>query len=220
MVKIIDLSLPIDATTTSPPSQNKKVEVNYVHRTPGWWQASTVTLSSHTATHVDSPLHVIKEAPKIGEISLEKLCGDAVILDLTEKGPNSAITAENLKKFDRKIRRSDIVLLRTDWTDKKWGTSEYWYDSPYLTEDGAKYLITKQPKAIGFDFFEEYSARLKDFKPEDFVVHKIILGAGVIIIEHLTNLSKISKERIKLYVLPLKLMVTEAAPARAIAVEE
>jgi kynurenine formamidase len=89
-----------------------------------------------------------------------------------------------------------------------------------LSEDGAKWLVTRKPKAVGVDFFEEYSARLKDFKPDDFVVHKIILGAGIIIIEHLTNLNKVSKERVKLYILPLKLMISEAAPARAIAIEE
>jgi len=220
MTKVIDLSLPIDTATMSPPSQAKKVEISYSYRTPGWWQASLITLSSHTATHVDSPLHVVKGAPKIGEIGLEKLIGDAIILDLTHKEPNTAITSKDLEKFDKKVRPNDIIILRTDWTDKKWGTDEYWNESPYLSEDGAKWLVTRKPKAVGVDFFEEYSARLKDFKPDDFVVHKIILGAGIIIIEHLTNLNKVSKERVKLYVLPLKLMISEAAPARAIAIEE
>lgn len=220
MVKIIDLSLPIDTQTISPPSQAKKVFVEYAYRSPGWWQASTITLSAHTATHVDSPLHVIKDSITVGQLSLEKLIGDAIILNLTNKKPNSPITSEDFIKYEEKIRFNDIIILRTDWTDKKWGTNEYWDNSPYLTEDGAKWLVAKCPKAIGFDFFEEYSARLKDFKPEDFVVHKMILKEGIAIIEHLTNLGKISRERVKLYVLPLKLMVTEAAPARAIAIEE
>ena len=102
MTKVIDLSLPIDTATMSPPSQAKKVEISYSYRTPGWWQASLITLSSHTATHVDSPLHVVKGAPKIGEIGLEKLIGDAIILDLTHKEPNTAITSKDLEKFDKK----------------------------------------------------------------------------------------------------------------------
>lgn len=206
--------------TISPPSQAKKVSVKYAHRSPGWWQASAIDMSVHTATHVDSPLHVIKGSYAVGEISLEKLIGDAIILDLTNKGPNSAINSKDLMKYEEKIRVNDIIILRTDWTDKKWGTNEYWDQSPYLTEDGAKWLVAKFPKAVGFDFFEEYSARLKDFKPDDFIVHKIILSRGIVIIEHLTNLRELSRERIKLYVLPLKLMVTEAAPARVIAIEE
>lgn len=219
-ILIVDLSLPIGAEAASPPSQKRKVEVSHIHRKPGWWQASWISFSAHTATHVDSPLHVIRDAPKIGEIGLERTCGEAVVLDFTDKGPNSSITSEDLKRFDDKIRQGDIVLLRTDWSDKKWGDKEYWTDSPYLTADGAEWLCQKRPKAIGFDFFQEYSARLEDFKPGDFVVHKKLLGSGILFIENLTNLRKLRKQRVKIFALPLKIMVTEAAPARVIAVNE
>lgn len=220
MAKIVDLSLPVDVTTISPPSQARRVEISHVHRKPGWWQASWIALSAHTATHVDSPLHVIEGAPKIGEIQLDKVVGEAIILDLTDKGPRSPISSEDLRKFEGKIFPGDIVVLRTDWSDKKWGTDDYWNDSPYLTQDGAKWLLQKRPKAIAFDFFEEYSARLKDFKPQDFIVHKELLGSGIILIEGLVNLGMLTKERVKFFASPLKLMVTEAAPARVIAIEE
>lgn len=220
MIKIVDLSVPVDATTISPPSQARRVEIEYAHRKPGWWQASWISLSPHTGTHVDSPLHVIEGAPAIGKIGLDRVVGEAILIDLTDKGPNSPITSEDLKKYEKKILPGDIVLLRTDWSDKKWGTDEYWNDSPYLTADGAKWLANKKPKAVAFDFFEEYSARLKGFKPEDFVVHHELLGSGVIIIEHLTNLGKLTKGRVEFFAAPLKLMVTEASPARAFAIEK
>lgn len=220
MTKIIDLSLPVDLKTMSPPSQARRVDVEYAYRKPGWWQASSIILSSHTATHVDSPLHVIEKTEKIGEIDLDRVTGEGIVLNLTNKGANSSIASRDLQPFDRKVRSGDIVVLRTDWTEKMWGTKQYWNDSPYLTEDGARWLVKKRPKALGFDFFEEYSARLENFKPCDFVIHKIILGAGIVLIEGLCNLRKISRERVKIYALPLKLMMTEAAPARAIAIEE
>lgn len=219
MSRIIDLSLPIDTKTTSPPSQAMKIEVSHSYRKPGWWQASRIGLSVHTGTHIDSPLHVIEGTPSVGEIRLERLVGEATVLDLTNKTSIVPVDRVDLEKFDEMIRPDDIIILRTDWTDTKWGTDEYWNKSPYLTEDGAKYLIQKKPKAVGFDFFEEYSARLKDFKPDDFLVHKIILGSGTPLIEGLTNLGEISKQRVNLFALPLKLMVAEAAPARVIAVE-
>jgi kynurenine formamidase len=220
LVRIVDLSVPVDASTISPPSQGRRIEISYVHRKPGWWQASWVSLSPHTGTHVDSPLHVIGDAPTIGEIELDNVVGEAVVIDLTDKGANSAITPEDLKKFEEEIRPGDIIVLRTDWTDKKWGTEEYWNDSPYLTLEGAKWLAKKKPKAIAFDFFEEYSARLKDFKPKDFIVHRELLSSGIIIIEHLTNLKKLTRRRVKIFAAPLKLLIAEASPARAFAIED
>jgi len=219
-MKIIDLSLPLYDGTPSPPSQARKVEVKTVHKSPGFWQASWLSFSAHTASHVDSQLHVVKDTPAIGNLPLDNFIGDAVILDLTHKDAKEAITVDDLKKFEEDIKEGDIVILRTDWTDKKFGTDDYWNESPYLTVEGAEWLAGKKPKAIAFDFFEEYSARLVDFKPDDFVMHKAILGKGIFIMEGFTNLGKIGRKRFKLFAAPLKIIDAEAAPARFFAVVE
>ncbi|MFQ5998982.1 MAG: cyclase family protein [Candidatus Bathyarchaeia archaeon] len=218
--KVIDLSVPIRNGTSTPPSQSRRVEVTPSFRHPGFWQASWLSVSAHTSAHVDSPLHVIEKSQTIGEIDVTSTIGDAVILDLTRKQANEPITARDLEPYASDINPGDIVILRTDWTDKKWGTDEYWNDSPHLAVDGAEWLVKKKPKAIGFDFFEEYSARLRDFKPDDFIVHKIILGNGIIIMEGFTNLSKVPRNRFKLFAAPIKILDAEAAPARFLAFED
>src|SRR2546427_4106987 len=63
----------------------------------------------------------------------------------------------------------------------KW--PDYFTQSPYFPPESAEWLIAKGPKNIGFDFFEEYCARLPEFTSEDFPMHRVILGAGVVIME-------------------------------------
>ncbi len=219
-MKIIDLSVPIYGDSQIPPSQPVKISIETVHKEPGYWQASWLSISAHLASHVDSPLHVIENSPVIGDISLDKVIGEAVVLDFTDKGEDEEITDKDLEKYAGEIKEGDIVILRTDWGAKRFTASDfsYWNKSPVLTAEGARWLVKRKPKAVAFDFFEEYNARLKDFKPDDFIVHKIILGAGIIIIEGMVNLDKLPKRVKNFFACPLKVMESEAAPARIFAV--
>lgn len=220
-MKIIDLSLEIRDKLDVPPSQARPISIEKAHRYPGHWQASWCSMSAHTASHVDSPLHVVPGYKTIGEISLEKVIGEAVVLDLTHKGnPNEEITRQDLEKFEGEIKEGDIVILRTDWGKKAFGTPDYYINSPYISPDAAQWLVEQKPRTLCFDFFEEYNARLKDFKPDDFVVHKIMLGKEIIVIEGLTNLDQLSKKRVQFFAAPLKIMDAEAAPVRIFAIEE
>lgn len=220
-MRVIDLSLHVRAGTPTPPSARKLVEVSTVFRRPGHWQTSWICLGAHTASHVDSPLHIIQDAPTIGQFEVDRFFGEAVLLDLTDKVvANYAVGVEDLKKFENDIKPNDIVVLYTGWADVHFGTDKYWNDSPYITVEASEWLCTKKPKAIGFDFFQEYKARFTDFNPDDFTMHKAILGKGIIIMEGFTNLGKLSKKRFQLFAVPIKMMDTEAAPARFFAIEE
>ena len=221
-MKIIDLSVPVYGDTQAPPAVLEKTSIKTVHKEPGHWQASWFSISAHLASHVDSPLHVIENSPTIGEIPLGKIIGEAVVLDFTDKDEDEEITDKDLEKYVSDIKEGDIVILRTDWGAKRFAAADfsYWNKSPVLTPEGARWLVERKPKAVAFDFFEEYNARLKVFKPDDFIVHKIILGAGIIIIEGMVNLDKLPKRVKKFFACPLKIMVAEAAPARIFVIEE
>lgn len=222
-MKIIDLSVPVYGDTQIPPAVPQKTEIKTNHhKGPGHWQATWLSISAHTASHVDSPLHVVANAPAIGEIPLDKVCGEAVVLDFTQVGEDYPIGPKDLEKYAGDIKEGDIVILRTDWGAKRFGAPDlsYWNKSPVLTPEGARWLVARKPKAIAFDFFEDYGARSKDFKPDDFAMHKVILGAGIIIIEGLVNLDKLPKRVKRFFAVPLKIMVAEAAPARVFAVED
>jgi arylformamidase len=83
------------------------------------------------------------------------------------------------------------------------------------------WLAAKGPKSIGFDFFEEYCARLPDFTSEDFAMHRVILGAGIVIMEGLTNLDALpAQPRVPFYAPFYKIVGAEGAPARFFAMRE
>ncbi len=183
------------------------------------WQTSMLRMPAHIATHIDAPLHFVKEGASIDRIPISSLVGRAVLVDLTNKASGESITSRDLEPFDNKVRKGDIALLRTDWTTKKWGHPDFYETSPYLTKDAAKWLVSKGVNGVGYDFSQEYVVRKEKWTLDEFVVHKEILSSGRYQIEYMVNLNKIRSERFTLVALPLPLIGPEGSPARVIAIE-
>jgi kynurenine formamidase len=216
--RFIDLSVTVNDATLSPPSTNLRVELTPHLRGPGpgHWQASIARLSLHTGAHIDSPLHVYKDGITTAEIGLDQVMGEALVVDLSFVGANHGVSIEDLRRGGADaVKPGDIVLLRTDWSDKMYGKwPDYFTQSPFFPPESAEWLVAKGPKNIGFDFFEEYCARLPNFGSEDFPMHRVILGAGVVIMEGLTNLGALPWRRVEFYAPFYKIAGAEGAPAR------
>ncbi|MBI2203123.1 MAG: cyclase family protein [Candidatus Rokubacteria bacterium] len=151
---------------------------------------------------------------------LERICGRGVVFDLSAKKPNEPITAADLEKRAGGLRDGDIAVLRTDWTDRAWGTPAFWTDSPYLTRDAADWLVGRRVSAVVYDFVEEYAVRTPGFTGADCEVHHAILGAGIYNIEYVIGLGRIPGATTTIIALPLRLVGVESAPARVIALED
>ena len=216
MNRYVDLSVTVSDATLSPPSTNMRLEVTPHRRGPGFWQVSSVRQSLHTGAHIDSPLHVFKDGITTAEIRLDQVMGEALVVDMSYVGANHGITIDDLERGGADdAKPGDIVLLRTDWTDKMYGRwPDYVTQSPYGPPETAEWLVARGVKNIGFDFFEEYCARLPDFSSEDFPMHRVILGAGVVIMEGLTNLGALPARRVDFAAPFYKIAGTEGAPAR------
>jgi kynurenine formamidase len=83
--------------------------------------------------------------------------------------------------------------------------------------EAARWLVSRQPRAIVFDFFEEYDARFPDFDPIGFKVHRAILGHDVLIVEHVVNLRALPRRGAQFVAAPLKLDGMDGSPVRAFA---
>ena len=216
--KIVDLSVAIDTETYGPPSTHVKVGLEPHYRGPNFWVACSLNMSLHTGSHVDAPSHVFASAPTMDTIGLEQLVGRPVIVRLSDVGESQPVTPEHLAAAP--IHEGDIVLLATGWSDKMWGNfPDYYVRSPYLTPEAARYLAEKKIRAVGFDFFHEYAARLPEFTSDDFVVHQALLGAGVTLLEQMTNIASLSDNAL-LIAAPLRIRGVEGSPARFLAIEE
>ncbi len=211
----------IGEDTLSPPSVDKALELE-THTMSGesHWQGSEVDMLLHTGSHVDFERHTVAGGETAADVELDRVCGEAFVIDLSDCGPNYEITVADVEAQADHLKDGDIVLVRTDWTDRHWGNfPTYYEDSPYCAPAAAEWLVENGAKAVGFDCFSEYAARLPDFEPEDFLVHKLILENGAILMQHLTQLGDLpTGERVPFYGPFLKIAEAEGAPARFFAV--
>jgi arylformamidase len=222
-MRIIDLSPGVPHGFKGPPSTDVGVQLD-VRIKPGYWQSSQAHMSLHTGCHVESALHSIEDGESIDQVGLERVIGSAVVLDLTPVEDEQLIDSAALERAERglhrqgeSLREGDILLLRTDWSNRAIGTPDYFQRSPALTEDAAKWLVDKRPKSIGCDFFEEPAARRPGWTAEEFVVHRAILGAEIPLIEGIVNLAELNG-RCQFFAPFYKYVGIEAAPARAFAI--
>jgi arylformamidase len=215
-MKIVDLSVPIGEDTLSPPSVNLQLKLTSYHRGPGFWQASKVEMLLHTGSHVDFSKHVQENGETAADVDLERVCGEALVVDLSHVEPNHAISVSDVESRLGDLRKGDIILVRTDWTEKHWGDfPTYYLESPYCTPEAAQWLVDHGARAIGFDCFSEYCARLPDFTSEDFIIHKIILENGAILMQQMTNLSQLPTDgRFQFFAPFVKMHGAEGSPVR------
>ena len=219
MTRLVDLSPAVPEGFKGPPSTDVGVQFD-VRIKPGYWQSAKAALSCHTGCHVESALHVVEGGEPIDAVALERVIGSAVTLDLTPVDAGALIDApaleEALGASGETIGVDDIVLLRTDWAQRAIGTPRYFPDSPALTLEAAEWLVDRRPKCVGCDFFEEPAARSPGWSPEDFVVHRALLGAGIVLVEGLVNLRELPA-RCEFFAPFYKFAGIDAAPARAFA---
>lgn len=207
-MKIIDISWPITPDVTGY-KNNTDVTFTATHAFErDNMRKSRLVISSHAATHVDAPAHFLQEGKTIDQFSLGQLIGSAVVLDLTYV--EECITREDIEQFD--LAKGLVVLLKTK-------NSELIENAPfephfiYLDSNAADYCVKLGIKAIGID----YLGIERDQKSHD--THKILLGNDVPIIEGL-RLSHVKEGFYFFVCLPLSIVGLEAAPARAILIED
>ena len=167
-------------------------------------------IGSHTGTHVDAPAHFVEGATTIEDVPLETLVGPAVVLDLTSV-TSSEIAPDDL--IAAGLDDSERVLLKTPNSTGALREAE---KSPWvgLSEAAAELLVERGVRLVGIDYLT-IDAPAGEV---DWPVHHVLCGAGVAILE-VIDLSDIAPGRYTLAALPLKLVGSEAAPARTVLLE-
>lgn len=216
--KIIDLSMILEEGMISfPQPWHPIVEIVQLgrHEVEGR-ETRKITMGTHTGTHIDAPRHFIPDAPTVDEIPLDQMNGLASVLNLTDFGPGQEVGLSDLEKAlgDRSAER---VLLRFDW-ERMIGSLDYYYKSPYLSEDAAKWLIENGCKLLGMDTPMPDNPENGRGCTKDSPNHKILLGGGAILVEYMVNLSAIDRDIVNIIVAPIKVREGDGAPARVFAI--
>ena len=216
MVKI-DLSRTIKPGMWVFPAYIAPVVREWTSRELHGFRSNLLMLIEHTGTHVDSPAHFIEEGSFIDEVSLDRFCGRAIILDLHHLVVNNkAFTVDEIEKSILKTRAAPdkaIILLRTGWEDK-WSTDDY-QRNPGLSKETAEYIVRRRVKAVGID-----APSIDAGDSKDFPAHVTLLKEGVVIYENLKNLESVGEAEFTFMGLPLRIEKGSASPVRAIAIVE
>ncbi len=209
--KIIDLTLPF--------AHGKRgVELESVKTIPAdGFNTTTLHIYSHALTHMDATKHFLPEGRGIEFNDLDKCVGDALVVNLSHKAPNSFITVDDLKPTAEKIQAGTRLLIRTDW-DNHADEDDYRTHFPRISVEVAQWLADKGIALLGLET-PSVASLLPENHDELTAVHQILLRADIIIVESLSNLKQLP-EQVEFTALPLKLIDCDGSPVRAIAIIE
>ena len=183
---------------------------------------SRLEILTHIGTHIDAPCHFLESGGwTVEQIPLEHTIGRGAVVPLTHLNGRERITADELIRTGVEIDNSVIPVLYTGWTERAWGTDEFWGESIFLDTTAAEYIVEKGCKAVALDCFPEAPFWLgieADQPPGR--NHKTLLGNETIIIQLLTNIGKLAGREFTLYGIPLPLDGMDGSPARVFAITE
>ncbi|MEM0202163.1 MAG: cyclase family protein [Candidatus Micrarchaeaceae archaeon] len=124
---------------------------------------SLIHMGSHTGTHVDAERHIKIGGKTADKIPIGTFYGKCKVLDLTKDG--NSIGRKELERFS--IKKDDIILLKTNNSTKQY--NRFRKDFAHLSEDGARYLVSKGIKTLGIDYLS-----IKKFNTDD-IVHTLTI---------------------------------------------
>jgi arylformamidase len=217
-MKLVDLSHPFDPTLYPPNVDGQQVNLEMRRlRTVEEHGVNTlqITFGNHIGTHLDVPLHLLAAGKSVDEIPLETFYGTAVVLDIP-KGPNGGVDRADLERAEPNVMSGDIAVICCGWGDKL-SASNYASHHPYLTEDGADWLVAKQVRMVGMDVQSvdlPHSLRESGFS---YTSLRILLRHGIPVMHNLTNLQSLRGTRVMLFALPVNFHGADGAPARIVA---
>ena len=169
-----------------------------------------ITMIGNTGTYIDSPFHRYEAGADLSQLSLDTLVGLRARVFHLVNSENRGIEAEVFHGFDL---RGTAVLLHTGW-DEHFGQSHYGKDAPFLTRAAAEYLIGEGVLLVGIDSVNIDDTQSGGERP----AHTLLLGAGIHVVEHLTNLGQVPESGAEFTAVPPKIKGFGTFPVRAFVV--
>src|ERR1700693_1972747 len=218
-MKIVDLSLPIEeGMMTFPTPWHPVVEITILgrHGIEGR-ETRKLILGTHMCTHADAPRHFIPNGTTIDEVPLDVLIGPATVADFTDCRPLQEIDIADLKqRLSAKVPAR--LILRTGWSEY-FGNMKFYNEYPFLSEDAAQWLVENGVRLIAMGTPSPDNPTHSRGANKDSPNHKVLLGAGVVLVEYVANLKALTKSEVELIVMPLRLKGCDGSPARCVAIE-
>ena len=172
------------------------------------FQIGRIDLIANTGTYLDAPFHRYADGADLAGIGLERL---AALPGILVRQPWENGLMVDTARFEGLDVEGKAVLVHTGW-DRHWGTNAYFDDHPFLTAEAAQLLVNRGARLVGID-----SHNIDDTRTKGRPVHSALLGAGILICEHLTNLGALPDQGFTFTAAPPKIQGMGTFPVRAFA---
>ena len=175
-----------------------------------------ISAAVHAGTHVDAPCHFIPGGTSIDEIDLSSVSGPAVCWEVG-RGADEVITPTDLEACRPQAEMGDAVFIRTGWDVHFAGDPVAYNPHPYLSTQAAAWLVERRIKMVVLDVATPDMPEAIRPPGFEWPVHRLLLGAGVLIAEHLAHLELVAGRRFRAFALPIPIVGADGAPARIVA---
>ena len=202
-MEIFDVSVPIRDGMLhyagNPPVHVKRVQ-SITAGDPA--NVSELDMGAHSGTHVDALSHFLEGGAGAETLPLEILIGPVEVVDAT--AATTALDLLTVRDLELPPRETERILFKTR-NSQLWSRDEFTRDFVRLDEEAATYMVERGARLLGIDYLSVGDA----------AAHLVLLSAGVVCIEGL-DLRGIEPGSYELICLPLKLVGSDGAPARAV----
>ena len=170
-----------------------------------------IDMVANTGTYIDAPSHRFAAGADVSAIDLQAIADVPAVVHRAVG--RRAIDARDVEALHL---RGKALLIHTGWSEH-WRTPKYWSNAhPFVTRDAALALAKSGVRAVGID-----SYNIDDTSDGTRPAHTELLRAGILIIEHLTNLGALPDNGdIRLFAVPPKVRGLGSFPVRAFAIVE
>lgn len=167
-----------------------------------------IEMVGNTGTYIDCPFHRYADGEDFTQIALDRFADLDAVVVRTGHDKSLAIGADAFRDVEVRGR---AVLVHTGW-DRHWGSDAYIGEHPYLTEEAAVHLRDSGATLVGID-----SMNIDDTRGNARPIHSVLLGAGILIAEHLCNLASVPDDGFAFSAVPAKFKGVGTFPVRAMA---
>lgn len=211
-MKVLDLTHKIDEEINVYPGTPKPTLLVAHSVERDHFAETKLVLYSHHGTHIDAPKHVLNQGKSLDQFPISAFVGTATVLKVQSFEELSQLNMEEVLIRTPLLPQADFLLVATDWA-RLWGTPEYDQRSPAVPQELVQWLVSHGKKGIGIDAHSiDAMGHLEN--------HRIALTGSMIILENLSQLSKLPDRMFQLIALPLHFRDADGSPARIIATWE
>lgn len=172
------------------------------------FQIGKMEMVGNTGTYLDCPFHRYADGKDFSELFISDL---ADLPALRVQVPYKHSLAVDIDAFEGLDLAGRAVIVHTGWSEF-WRADAYFEDHPFVTERAANFLRDKKITLIGID-----SHNIDDTRQKTRPVHSILLGAGILIVEHMCQLHLLPDKDFLFTAVPPKIRGTGSFPVRAFA---